>query len=156
MTYPVGWRAAAARACLVGALSIGCREEVSAETRTPRPASSPTAPPSGAPAAPPAMAVSVTEVRAPGADGGGIRSVLRGAETAFLSCLEPGASTGVLALRFPIDRGGAVGEVTQLPETTYGGEDARDCIARIVAAMRFPGLGARGEVEVTLEVGPRY
>ena len=81
---------------------------------------------------------------------------LRGAETALLSCVDADDSTGVLALKFVIERHGSVGNVTELSTTTYGSEASRVCMERIVAAMQFPPLDGRGEAEVTLEIRGRH
>jgi hypothetical protein len=81
---------------------------------------------------------------------------LRGAETALLSCVDADDSTGVLALKFVIERHGSVGDVTELSTTTYGSEASRVCMERIVAAMQFPPLDGRGEAEVTFEIRGRH
>ncbi len=102
------------------------------------------------------MSVRAVEVRAqPSIDPEAVKSTLSGAETAFQSCLETDGSTGVLALKFPIERDGSVGDVTELAASTYGGEESRICIERIIAAMRFPTFRARGDVEVILEIRTR-
>lgn len=103
------------------------------------------------------MTVEVTEVRGePTVDPIAVGRTLKSAETALLSCLDADDSTGVLALKFIIEHHGSVGNMTELATTTYGSEGNRICMERIVAAMHFPSLDGRGEVQVTLEVRSRF
>jgi len=144
-----------------GAALWGCQGDKSRAEPAP-PIAVPTTRPgaSGSPVgAPPSMQVSVSEVRAdPTVDSQSIRSALRDAESALLTCVDGGGSTGVVVLTFPIERDGAVGDIVEGAKTTYGSEAARVCMERIVATMKFP-RGAhdegRAEVTVTLEVSPR-
>jgi hypothetical protein len=103
------------------------------------------------------MTIAVAEVRAdPSVDAGAIRAALRDAETALLWCADPDGSTGVVVMRISIEADGAVGDIQLRETTTYGNDDARACMQRIVAAMRFPYAGAgRSEVEIVLEVRTR-
>ena len=104
------------------------------------------------------MAVAVSAVRADRAiDLGVVRAAMREAENAFLSCLDPDGSTGVLALRISIETDGTVGDVAQQPTTTYGTDEARSCMESIVSAMRYPTAESRErfELELSLEVRPR-
>jgi hypothetical protein len=162
------WITSAVLALLLGvALRVGCAEtgagrgERAVPEPAPRASSSAPAGPLTASAAArarsssPGMTVLVTAVEAdPTLDAQAIRRSLRDAETALLSCLDPGGSTGVLVLSFPVEHDGAVGNVIEGSQTTYGSEDARVCVARLIAAMRLPrGRGdQRAEVRVTLEV----
>ncbi|UQA62122.1 hypothetical protein [Polyangium aurulentum] len=104
------------------------------------------------------MAVAVSSVRADRAiDLGVVRAAMREAENAFLACLDPDGSTGVLALRISIETDGTVGDVSQQPTTTYGTDEARSCMERIVSAMRYPTAESRErfELDLSLEVRPR-
>jgi hypothetical protein len=84
-----------------------------------------------------------------------IQTSLQDAESAFLSCLDSDESTGVIVLRIPIDQGGVSGETEIRPTTTYGTDEARSCIQRIVGTMRFPPQMDAGEVIATLSVRTR-
>ena len=92
----------------------------------------------------------------PGLDADVVRSSLEAATAALSACLEPDGSTGVVVIRVPIERDGSVGDVTELGRSTYGGDEARKCMGRIVESMRFPSSRSRGEVEVTVEVRSRH
>jgi hypothetical protein len=105
------------------------------------------------------MAVAVSSVRADRAiDLEVVRASMRDAENAFLACLDPDGSTGVVALRISIETDGTAFEVAQQPTTTYGSDEARACIERIVATMRYPTADSRErfELDLTLEVRTRY
>ncbi|MRG92916.1 hypothetical protein GF068_13400 [Polyangium spumosum] len=107
----------------------------------------------------PNMIVEVGSVRSEAAiDAEAVRAVLRDAEPAFFTCLDPDASTGVIALKLGIEEDGATLDVASLPATTYGTDDARACFERIVAALRFPTTDSRERFELTLslEVRPRH
>jgi hypothetical protein len=109
--------------------------------------------------APAGLAVDVASVRADvGVDVDAVRVALREAEAAFLSCVDPDRSTGVLTLRMSMEGDGAVGDVVEQPTTTYGTEEARSCMERIVGSMRFPTTQSRErfDIEVTLEVRTRH
>lgn len=143
----------ASSAALLVAAVAGCRE-------TPRPdasaAAATSAPRAASPPAP-SPEIAVADVKAdPGLDADQVRSALEGATAALSACLEPGGSTGVVVLRFPIERDGAVGDVAELGRSTYGGDEARACMGRIVESMRFPPSRTRGEVEVVVEVRSRH
>ena len=114
-------------------------------------------PSSRASAVGPAMRVVVSELVAdPTIDPQGVRSVFRDAETSLFGCLDAGSGAGNLALSFPIEHDGSVGNVVEGSRTTLAGERARLCITRIVRGMRFARASAgRAEVAVTLEVRPR-
>lgn len=149
-----------ARAALAGALLLailGCRREDSpAQKLAQEPAAAPRATATVSAHTLSPMQISVTEVNGdPAVDIDGVRVVLRDAEGAFSSCLDPGGSTGVIALRIPIERDGAAGDIAVRYTTTYGSDDARSCFTRIVAAMRFPHPLGATEVNVTLEVSSR-
>jgi hypothetical protein len=105
------------------------------------------------------MAVEVAHVRADRSiNVDAVRTVMHEAEGAFLTCLDPDGSTGVVALKLAITSDGSVGLVSLLPTTTYGTDEARGCMERIVAAMRFPTSHSLEpfELELTLEVRTRY
>ncbi|MDC3953522.1 hypothetical protein [Polyangium jinanense] len=105
------------------------------------------------------MAVDVVSVRSDAAiDVEAVRAVLRDAEPAFLACIDPDDSTGVIALKLGIEEDGATLDVTSQQATTYGTDDARACLERIVAALRFPTTQSRErfELAVTLEVRTRH
>lgn len=140
----------AAAAC--AALLAGCRSDANkADQRYAGQAPPPsTAQPGG-------MAITVAEVRAdPTIDAIALRAELRDAETALLWCVEPDGSTGAVVLRLAIEKDGSVADIQLRETTTYGSEDARACMRRIVGAMRLPASGeARAEVEITLEVRAR-
>jgi hypothetical protein len=145
-----------ARACAIAALLAGgCRGDPSSTEHhagaAPRPAAS---------AADPAarMTIVVADVRAdPTIDASAVRAALRDAETALLSCADADGSTGVVVMRIPIDHDGSVGDIVLRETTTYGNEDTRACMVRIISAMRFGSPGAaRAEAEVTLEVRTRF
>ncbi len=144
--------------CAAFALSLGLLGGCKGDRAKPGPAP-PITVPERALAAPPSMQMSVTDVRAdPSLDAHAIASQLKDAETALLTCVTGGGSTGILVLTFPIERDGAVGDIVEGEKTTYGSEAVRVCMERIVATMRFPrGPTAEGraEVTVTLEMSPR-
>ncbi|WP_282417117.1 hypothetical protein [Polyangium sp. 15x6] len=105
------------------------------------------------------MVVDVVSVRSDATiDADAVRAVLRDAEPAFLACLDPDDSTGVIALKLGIEEDGATLDVTSQQATTYGTDDARACVERIVAALRFPTTQSRErfELAVTLEVRKRH
>jgi hypothetical protein len=105
------------------------------------------------------MAVAVSSVRADRAiDLEVVRASMRDAENAFLACLDPDGSTGVVALRISIETDGTAFEVAQQPTTTYGSDEARSCMERIVAAMRYPTADSRErfDLDLALEVRTRY
>jgi len=87
-----------------------------------------------------------------------VRAVLRDAEPAFLACLDPDGSTGVLAVKLAVEGDGSVGEVTPQPTTTYGTDDARSCLERILAVLRFPTTQnhERFDLSLSLEVRTRH
>jgi len=102
---------------------------------------------------PPPMSLYIGDVRAdPTLDSQAIRSTMRDAERAFLACLPSDGSTGVIALSFPIERDGSVGDIVEGVKTTYFSEDARVCIERLIAVMRFPVARRAGPAQV--EVAP--
>lgn len=131
-------------------LAVGCRDQAP-EHRYAGQAPQPTT------AAPGGMTITVAEVRAdPSLDAVALRTALRDAETALLWCAETDGSTGLVVMRLAIEKDGSVAESRLRETSTYGGEDARACMQRIVSAMRFPSLSAgRAEVEVALEVRAR-
>ncbi len=105
------------------------------------------------------MAVEVASVHADAAiDTELVRTILRDAEPAFLACLDPDSSTGVLALKLGVEEDGATLEVASQAATTYGTDDARACFERIVAALRFPTTQSRERFDllVSLEVRTRH
>jgi hypothetical protein len=116
--------------------------------------------PAGSPAIDPGarMTIVVTDVRGDASvDHNGVRTALGDAETALLSCADEDGSTGVVVMKIPIERDGSVADIAFRETTTYGSEDTRACMRRIVGAMRFVPAGtARAEVEVTLEVRTRF
>lgn len=106
-----------------------------------------------------AMAIEVAHVQSDRAiEPEAIKTTLRDAEAALLSCLDADGSTGVFACKLSVSENGAVGEVSQLKETTYGSDDARACFERIIASLRFPTAESHDRVEIsaTLEVRTRY
>jgi hypothetical protein len=145
-------RLCAAAAACAALLVAGCRGEApTAEQRYAGQAPPPTT------ADPGGMAITVAEVRAdPSLDAAAVRAALRGAETALLWCVETDGSTGLVVMRLAIEKDGSVAEIRLRETTTYGSEDARACMKRIVGAMRFPSLSAgRADVEIALEVRAR-
>jgi hypothetical protein len=113
-----------------------------------------------APAGEPArqMTISVAEVTAvPALELDAIRAPLRAAEAALLSCVDPDGSTGVVAMKIALEGDGFVGGIGLRDLTTYGSDDARACLMRLVGAMRFPTPAtANAEVDVTLDVSTRF
>jgi hypothetical protein len=109
---------------------------------------------SGAPAP---MRVALADVQAdPTIDSQQIRGVIRDEETGLLRCVGNKAETGAIALSFPIEADGTVGNIVEGSKTTYHNEDARVCVERLVGRMRFPSTaGSRSEVAITLEIRPR-
>jgi hypothetical protein len=104
------------------------------------------------------MTISVGEVSAvPELDLALIRSTLRDAEPALLTCVDADGSTGVVAMKLAVAEDGFVRNIALRERTTYGSDDARACLMRILAAMRFSALGARSaDVEIALEVSTRF
>lgn len=105
------------------------------------------------------MTVEVSAVRADRAiDLEVVRAAMRDAENAFVACLDPDGSTGVVALRLSIETDGAVGDVAQQPTTTYGSDEARSCLERIVSTMRYPTAESRErfDLDLALEVRTRH
>ncbi len=106
-----------------------------------------------------ALTVEVSAVRADRAiDLEVVRAAMREAENAFATCLDPDGSTGVVTLRMSIETDGTVGDVAQQPTTTYGSDEARSCIERIVSAMRYPTAESRErfDLDLTLEIRTRH
>lgn len=139
---------------LVASVVVGCQQErAHAERRS----GEATRDANNAAPAAPAMVVEVAQVRGDAnIDPIAVGRTLRGAETALLSCVDSDGSTGVLALKFVIERPGSVGDLKELSTTTYGSEASRICMQKIVAAMQFPTVDGRGETEVTLEIRSRH
>jgi hypothetical protein len=128
----------------------GCPDE-----RVPVEAMEPAAAAQNARAPSSAMEIDVAAVHAEAhVDAKAVRTVLRDAEPAFLACLDPDGSTGVLAVKLSVEADGSVGEVGALPTTTYGTDDARACLERIIAVLRFPTTKSheRFDLGVSLEV----
>jgi hypothetical protein len=134
----------------------GCPDE-RASVDMMEPAGAAAAPSSRALSAPMEVDVASVQTEA-GVDTKAVRTVLRDAEPAFLACLDPDGSTGVLAVKLSLEGDGSVGEIGALPTTTYGSDDARACLERILAVLRFPTAQSRERFELTisLEVRTRH
>lgn len=106
-----------------------------------------------------AMTIDVVQARADRAlDVAAVKAVLREAEPAFLACLDPDGSTGIVALKVAVEDNGSVGGVEVLPTSTYDTDDARVCFERIVAVLRFPTPESHDpfDLSLSLEVRPRH
>jgi hypothetical protein len=86
-----------------------------------------------------------------------IRAPLREAEAALRSCIDADGSTGVVAMNIALEGDGFVGRIRLRDRTTYGDDEARACVLRIIGALRFPSTGlARVDVDVALEIHTRH
>lgn len=141
-------------AAAIAALLAGCRDVPALDLEAT--ASAPLARAMLDPAA--RMTISTTDVNvAPTMDPAAIRARLDGAQAALLSCLDADGSTGVVAMRLSLEEDGFVGDIRLREQTTYGSDEARACLLRIVGAMRFPAQGAApAEVDITLDVSTRF
>lgn len=141
-------------AAAIAALVVGCRDVPALDPEAT--ASAPLARSVLDPAA--RMTIAATDVSAaPAMDPAVIRARLDRAEAALLSCLDADGSTGVVAMRLSLEGDGFVGDIRLRDQTTYGSDEARACLLRIVGAMRFPAQGAApAEVDITLDVSTRF
>jgi len=102
------------------------------------------------------MTVDISELKVDTSiDAKAARTVLRDAESAFLACLDPDNSTGIIAIKVLVEGDGSVAETSTQLTTTYGTDDARVCFERILSVLRFPTSQSHERFEMTLSLEVR-